>query len=172
MRTGVVYKLRVIGTKYFLYGSTIDLNKRVSDYLCQLRKNKYKNAFLQNVYNKHGEKKFRWEVVQKDIPEDILFNIENIWMGANCSRTEDNKGGMNINAAGGIHQKRILKIKIKMEKNFIIRGIPAPKCGTAKNFVSFEEAALYVNGNVDLIKNACDGIVEFVYCRSWKYLQP
>lgn len=47
----------VNGRKYI--GSTLDFKSRISKHMYLLRKNKHDNEFLQNSFNKHGEKNFK-----------------------------------------------------------------------------------------------------------------
>lgn len=97
MRFGIVYKLSVNETPYFLYGSTIQkLEERKYDYFSKLQKNIYGNLKLQNIYNKYGKDSLIFTVVQENIPEEILGDVESIWIGANKGRIEDNMGGLNM----------------------------------------------------------------------------
>ena len=92
---GVIYKISCSGNNNFLFGSTINFNKRKYSHLNLLKKNKHYNNSLQYCYNTFGEESISIEIVQFDIHENKLLFIENIWVGANCSRIDDNKGGMN-----------------------------------------------------------------------------
>lgn len=113
MRFGVIYRLSIKNTKYFLYGSTIlSVSKRKATYLQYLRNNKYSNKLLQNLYNKYGENSLIFTIVQENIPENILGDIESIFIGNNCSRIEDNNGGMNMR--DGKRIRFSLKVKEKM----------------------------------------------------------
>ena len=96
LKVGLVYKLEIVGTPYFLYGSTINLTNRIKSYKSYLKRNKYTNLLLQNVHNKYGWETIKFTIVQDGIPEKILGCVEDIWIGANCARIEDNKGGMNM----------------------------------------------------------------------------
>lgn len=97
MKNGIIYKL-TCGNN-FLFGSTISKSNRFYNYKNLLSKNKYGNFFLQSVYNKYGEESLKFEIVQENIPEDILTIVEDIWIGANCSKAQDKKGGMNLKDA-------------------------------------------------------------------------
>jgi len=96
MRIGVIYKITCIENGYFLYGSTIKFEKRKSNYKSSLIKGNYSNILLQRCFNKYGWNSLQFEIVQDNIPEDILLHVEDIWIGANCSKSDDNKGGMNM----------------------------------------------------------------------------
>lgn len=96
MRLGVIYKLSFKNCKYFLFGSSINFSQRKACYYSDLKRGNYANTFLQAVYNKYGKESIIFEIMQEGIPEDILTNIENIWIGSNCAKANDQKGGMNI----------------------------------------------------------------------------
>ena len=96
MRVGVIYKITCIENGYFLYRSTIKFEKRKSSYKSSLIKGNYSNIFLQRCFNKYGWNTLKFEIVQDNIPEDILLHVEDVWIGANCSKSDDNKGGMNM----------------------------------------------------------------------------
>jgi len=96
MRVGVIYKITCIENGYFLYGSTIKFEKRKSSYKSSLIKGNYSNIFLQRCFNKYGWNTLKFEIVQDNIPEDILLHVEDVWIGANCSKSDDNKRGMNM----------------------------------------------------------------------------
>jgi hypothetical protein len=113
MRLGVVYKLSI--GKYFIIGSSINFKTRKYNYSNSLKLNKWTNRIVQNVYNKHLNEKLKFTILQKDIPENILEFIEDIWIGSCCSRVEDKKGGMNCRDA---HRVRFTQeIKDKMSKS-------------------------------------------------------
>ena len=54
---------------------------------------------LQRCFNKYGKDSLKFEIVQDNVPEDILLAVEDIWIGANCSKISDKKGGMNMRDA-------------------------------------------------------------------------
>lgn len=116
MRLGVIYKLSVTKTKYFLYGSSINLKGRIAVYKEKLRKNKYSNRMLQFLFNKYGEESLKFEIVQENIPEDILRIVEDIWIGANCSKFKDKKGGLNVRGAMSPEFTESTKKKISISR--------------------------------------------------------
>jgi len=120
MKTGLIYKLTCTTNGYFLYGSTTNsLNTRRSTYLSSLKIG-YANTILQNCYNKYGKDSLVWKIVQSDVPEDIILFIEDIWMGANCSKAQDNKKGMNIRDASRPYYSDETKLKMSLDR----KGIP------------------------------------------------
>jgi hypothetical protein len=97
MRLGVIYKVS-IGDN-FIIGSSIDYKTRWSVYLNKLSTNTWENIYLQRSYNKYGKESLKFEILQKDIPENILECVEDVWMGSLCGMAEDNKKGMNLKSA-------------------------------------------------------------------------
>lgn len=114
MRFGVIYKVIVGNT--FIIGSTLNKNKRKSYYLNILRKNKWNNTYLQNSWNKYGESSFVFEVLQENIPENILEHVEDIWIGALCSRAEDKRKGANMRDACRVRFSQNTKNKMSKAK--------------------------------------------------------
>lgn len=112
MRLGLIYKLSV--GNYFIIGSTINFNVRKSQYKSKLQKNTHNNSFLQDIYNKYKELNF--EILQSDIPEDILEHVEDIWIGASCGRAEDRRGGMNVRDAYRVRFSEEIRKKMSNSK--------------------------------------------------------
>lgn len=112
MRLGVVYKVSCSGNENFLYGSTLNFQFRKNSYYSDLALNRWKNQYLQNCYNFYGENSITIDIIQEGIPEDILEAVEDIWIGANCSRIEDSMGGMNMRDAQRPNHTQETKDKI------------------------------------------------------------
>lgn len=83
----------------FIIGSTVNSSARWSQHLSALSKNRHGNPILQSCYNKYGKDSIIFEKMQSDIPENILLHLEDIWIGALGSMTEDKNKGMNIRGA-------------------------------------------------------------------------
>jgi group I intron endonuclease len=117
MKLGKIYKITCISNNKFIIGSSICYEKRKGVHLSLLRNNKHANDILQNCFNKYGEDNIKFEILQNYIPELILKDIENIWIGSQCSMDADKKGGMNMRDAynGSPSKKSILKTKIKKD---------------------------------------------------------
>lgn len=109
MRTGVIYKLTVGNS--FIIGSTIS-RKRKNTHFLTLRNGTHHNSYLQNCYNKYGEDGLKFEILQKDIPEEILLFVEDIWIGGKCGKIGDKKGGANVKDATRHSISEETKIKI------------------------------------------------------------
>ena len=114
MRTGVIYKIECLTNNKFIVGSSLNFKSRRSNHLWQLENNKHNNKALQNCYNKYGYDNIKFELLQENIPNLILRDVENIWIGALCAKDNDKKGGMNLIDAD---QKNVSEsTKLKMSK--------------------------------------------------------
>lgn len=111
MRLGVIYKVTCTDNGNFIIGSSLTPNKRKNQYLSKLRKNKWANPYLQNCFNKYGENSLIFEILRKDIPENILEAIENIYIGVNCAKVDDRKGGMNLQDGTRVNWSKESKLK-------------------------------------------------------------
>jgi len=74
-RTGMgVYKITNTITNDFYIGLAISLDNRKCIHFCLLRKNKHGNQFLQNSWNKYGEKVFIFEILENvEIKENLII---------------------------------------------------------------------------------------------------
>lgn len=102
MTTGLIYKVTCTSNNKFIIGSTINFKRRVREYNSKLERNIFNNPVLQNCYNKYGKESIKFEIIQENIPENILNFVEDIWIGASCGRVDDKKNGMNIRDASRI----------------------------------------------------------------------
>jgi group I intron endonuclease len=75
MGSGIYCIKNIINNKVYI-GSSINLNGREYKHFWMLKKNKHDNQFLQNSFNKYGEKSFVFEVLEECHPE-LLINLEN-----------------------------------------------------------------------------------------------
>lgn len=96
MRLGTIYKITCIKNEKFLYGSSINFERRKKKYFEDLKNGKYSNKILQRCYNKYGWESLKFEIILENIPENILRYVESIWIGAKCSKVDDKKLGMNF----------------------------------------------------------------------------
>ena len=80
MKSGI-YLWRNLVTNRVLVGQTINFNRRRLSYLSYLRNNNYKsNQYLQRSWNKHGEKNFRFEVLEEIKDITTLTIREQYWL--------------------------------------------------------------------------------------------
>lgn len=80
MINNCVYKIKFNKHPEFYIGSTVYFENRKSSHLKALRSNKHKNKYLQNLYNKYGEKDITFKVLEKSIDEDILRTREQFYI--------------------------------------------------------------------------------------------
>lgn len=59
-----IYRITCLKSNRFYIGSAIDIKKRITSHLSDLRLQKHSNKYLQRIYNKYGK-------------ENLLFSIEN-----------------------------------------------------------------------------------------------
>lgn len=57
-------------------GSAVDLNKRQIDHWSMLRNKNHHSRYLQNAWNKYGEKAFKFIVLFSNVPTNILRRFE------------------------------------------------------------------------------------------------
>lgn len=144
MRLGVVYKVS-IGNN-FIIGSTINSKYREKKYINNLRKGIWNNSYVQDSYNKYGEENFKWEILQNNIPEDILENVEDIWIGSLCGRAEDNKNGMNMRDAFRVRFGKETKEKMSISNSKTIYQYDLEGNFT-REFIGAHDASNYVNSS-------------------------
>lgn len=74
MKSGIY---RIINTKNskFYIGSAVNLKARWNVHLCDLRKNRHCNIYLQRSYNKYGEELLKFEILEY-CELDILLKVE------------------------------------------------------------------------------------------------
>ena len=64
-----IYRIRI--SRYFYFGQTTDVERRVLSHLRQLRAGRHPNKKMQDVFDKHGEAKFRYETVETTTVERV-----------------------------------------------------------------------------------------------------
>jgi hypothetical protein len=134
-RKGLVYKIN-LGNK-FIIGSTINYKQRFYHHKYCLINNKHCNKPLQLLYNKLDNKNINFEILQEDIPEIILQYVEDIWIGASCSKIQDKKQGLNI-----IDGSRISYTKEMIEHKRIVQT------EKMKNLSVEDKKQIYIKGQI------------------------
>jgi hypothetical protein len=134
-KKGLIYKI-ILGDK-FIIGSTINYKERVYHHKYCLINNKHCNKPLQSIYNKLDNKNISFEILQEDIPEIILQYVEDIWIGASCSKIQDKKQGLNI-----IDGSRISYTKEMIEHKRIIQT------EKMKNLSVEDKKQIYIKGQL------------------------
>lgn len=75
-----IYKIINKITNDFYIGSAINFNNRKWGHICSLRKNKHKNQFIQNSWNKYGEHAFMFEIIEVVDKKENLIVREQYWI--------------------------------------------------------------------------------------------
>lgn len=96
MRTGTIYRLICDANGKYIVGSALAYKRRQDYYWSYLRRGKWNNPYVQSCYDKYGKDSLRFEVLQENVPEEILGHVESIWIGALKARAEDKLLGMNM----------------------------------------------------------------------------
>lgn len=113
MNIGGVYKIiNKINNKYYV-GSTSNFKKRWNQHIKLLNRNKHKNDYLQNAWNKYGKNAFEFIVVEyTDV--NLIKIIEQRYL--DITKTEKEKCyNLNYKANGG-ELSEYSKQKIKLSK--------------------------------------------------------
>ena len=71
-----IYKITNIINSCYYIGSSINIKKRWREHVIMLTKNKHDNAFLQNSWNKYGEKSFKFEIIELTNDINRLIELE------------------------------------------------------------------------------------------------
>jgi group I intron endonuclease len=77
MKSGI-YKIENLITGRVYVGSSIDFKKRWNQHKSCLKNNKHGNSYLQNSWNKHGEKAFKFFIIER-CGEELLYEREQYW---------------------------------------------------------------------------------------------
>jgi len=75
-----IYKITNKITNDFYVGSAVNFNNRKWGHISSLRKNKHKNIFVQNSWNKYGEDAFIFEVIEVVDRKENLIIREQHWI--------------------------------------------------------------------------------------------
>jgi len=91
-----IYKIICKNNKKFYIGSSINIDRRLKDHVRLLKRNKHKNKYLQNCWNKYGEQNFRFEIIETIYGVEQLPIREKWWIDNTdcCNR----KIGFNVSS--------------------------------------------------------------------------
>jgi len=91
-----IYKIICKNNNKFYIGSSVNIDRRLKDHIRFLRKNKHYNLYLQNSWNRYGEKNFRYEIIENIYNIKDLYAREKWWIDAtNCC---NRKIGFNVSS--------------------------------------------------------------------------
>ena len=68
-----IYAIKNIINDKIYIGSSKNLHKRIDDYKYNLRHNKHRNQYLQNAWNKYGEKSFEFNIIEECLEENLIL---------------------------------------------------------------------------------------------------
>lgn len=72
-----IYVIEIEGYEKFYIGSSIDFKRRKNQHLRALRKKSHNNQYLQNLYNKYGEKSFKFKLfIYTGVNKEYLLKLE------------------------------------------------------------------------------------------------
>lgn len=99
-----VYKIVCIENNKIYIGSSINTYKRWHNHRYELNNNKHHSPYLQRAWNKYGENKFTFQIIEKN-EKNLLVEKEQFWM--DLYKSYDPKFGFNSNAkAEGNHSRK------------------------------------------------------------------
>lgn len=97
-----IYLIKCKSENKVYIGQSKDIRKRYISHLSDLRKNKHKNLYLQEAFNKYGEKDFVFETIFKVNDEELdrqkLYDLEIFYIS--LYHSNDRKFGYNIESGG------------------------------------------------------------------------
>ncbi|NJO63397.1 MAG: GIY-YIG nuclease family protein [Richelia sp. RM2_1_2] len=125
MKSGIYFIKNLITNQYYI-GSSSNISKRFRDHKWYLRKNIHHNSYLQNSWNKYGEDKFEFMVIQHCEMKNIL-EVEKELIKKYNSHIEN--GGFNVNDPEHVFlgRKHSLETKKKLSAQKI--GVKNPNYG-------------------------------------------
>lgn len=78
---GYVYEiLNIQNNKKYIGSTKKDPKIRKTRHITTLRNGTHHNVYLQRAFNKYGEKSFQFNILEKDIPEEKVFERELSWI--------------------------------------------------------------------------------------------
>lgn len=122
-----IYKIINIKNKKFYIGSSVDIKPRWNLHKHELRKNKHHSNYLQNSWNKHGEKNFKFEIIE-ECHEKILIEREQYYLDTlntdyninpvaqNCTGRKLSEKTKNKISKGNLGKKRSEEFKAKQSE--------------------------------------------------------
>jgi group I intron endonuclease len=99
-RVSGIYLIEHVASKKVYVGSTNNLYLRRRGHFSTLRRKCHKNEYLQNAYNKYGQRSFRFTVIE-ECAIDVLIEREQFWIDR--LRATNKKYGYNISPQAGGH---------------------------------------------------------------------
>jgi group I intron endonuclease len=118
MKTGVYTITNLINSKIYVGSATKDFKIRWRIHLSNLKLNRHHSKYLQYSFNKYGESNFKFEILEKCLPEFCL-STEQYWMnmlnvcnrnyGYNATPVAGNKSGFRFSEESKIKMSNSAK---------------------------------------------------------------
>lgn len=86
MNEQIIYKIRNLINEKFYVGSTVHVKVRFREHRKQLRGNRHHSKHLQAAWNKYGEEKFIFEIVERIPSEKSLQAAEDVWLAEHVGK--------------------------------------------------------------------------------------
>lgn len=80
MRISGVYEIMLKGTRHCYVGSSVDIQTRKRQHFLALRRGKHHSQYLQNAWNKYGEERFEFRLVEAVTDVNLLIQREQYWI--------------------------------------------------------------------------------------------
>lgn len=115
-----IYKITNKLTKQFYIGSSSNLIKRKCHHFSDLKKNKHFNKYLQNAWNKYGEKNFVFEIIEEIEDKNTLIEKEQCWLDK--TRCYNRDVGYNIRTRAESNLGRVVSEETKEKLSNALKG--------------------------------------------------
>lgn len=148
IKTGIYLILNTVNNKVYI-GSAVDIKKRWRDHKWHLKENKHHNSHLQLAWNKYGENRFQFSILEECGIENLLLIERNYIIQY---RANNSKFGYNINDPEHIFLNRkhneITKQKLSIQKigdknpMFGKRGALHPRFGKTSTFETRQKMSI------------------------------
>lgn len=170
-KSGIYKIVNLVNNKIYV-GSAVNLNDRFRTHKSDLKSNKHCNEYLQNSWNKHGEKNFIFDIIEFVENKNKLIEKEQYWIDKLnvCKR----KYGYNICSQAGstlgtkATDDTVYKLKYENPKSKKI-----VQCDLNGNFlkiwVSSRDIDRKMNYNSSSIIKCCKHKVSYAYGFLWFY---
>lgn len=76
--SGIYLITNIINNKHYV-GSSNDVNRRLNTHKRELKNGSSNNLLMQREYNEFGESNFLFEIIDKNIPEEMLTAYERVY---------------------------------------------------------------------------------------------
>lgn len=113
----MIYSIYIIWNKVnnkFYIGSAVNYKKRWRNHITTLNNGTHRNKYLQNAWNKYGEKCFNFEVLEFLCNRDVLLEREQRYIDIAIMISRNNLYNINLVAGGFHNRKHTIETKKKM----------------------------------------------------------